>query len=470
MRKKIGFFLGPFLFLILSRIQPEGLDPKASYVLGLAAWMIIWWSLEAVDLAVTALLPPIIFPLTGVFEVKQALIPYSSPIVFLFLGGFMLAAAMQKWHLHERISLHILKYLNKNAFSLIAGFAFATAFISMWISNTAAALMMIPIAASVIQKTGQEGKNHFATVLMLTIGYSAGIGGTATLIGTPPNVAFAGLYAERYGQSFSFSDWLPIGIPFALLMLIIMIFLLGKILFPLKEISTRTAEGVIEQRLRELGKIQGGERLTIAIFLFTVGCWVFKDAIIRLTGFSGLTDHVISILGGVLLFCIPFDVKTWKTALAWENTKEIPWGILILFGGGLSLAAGLESTGIVRAAGEWLTGNREMSSFSLILILSLTSLFATELMSNVALVNIFIPVVFGIADAGGSNPLMLGIPVTLAASCAFMFPVSTPPNAVIFSTGKVSMGQMIKAGIWMNLTAILIIQFLIRPIVEHFVL
>ncbi len=470
MRKKIGFLLGPFLFLILSRLHPEGLDSKASYVLGLAAWMIIWWSFEAVDLAVTALLPPIIFPLTGVFEVKQALVPYSSPIVFLFLGGFMLAGAMQKWHLHERISLHILKYLNKNAFSLIAGFAFATAFISMWISNTAAALMMIPIAISVIQKTGQEGKNHFATVLMLTIGYSASIGGTATLIGTPPNVAFAGLYAERYGQTFSFSQWLPVGIPFALLMLLCMIFLLGKVLFPLKQISTRTAEGLIEQRLRELGKIHGGERLTIAIFLFTVGCWVYKDSIIRTTGFTGLTDHVISILGGVLLFCIPFDLKTWKTSLAWEDTKEIPWGILILFGGGLSLAAGLESTGIVSATGEWLTGNREMSSFSLILILSLTALFATELMSNVALVNIFIPVVFGIADAGELNPIMLGIPVTLAASCAFMFPISTPPNAVVFSSGKVTMGQMIKAGIWMNLTAILIIQFIIRPIIQTFLL
>lgn len=470
MRKKIGFLLGPFLFLILSRLHPEGLDSKASYVLGLAAWMIIWWSFEAVDLAVTALLPPIIFPLTGVFEVKQALVPYSSPIVFLFLGGFMLAGAMQKWHLHERISLHILKYLNKNAFSLIAGFAFATAFMSMWISNTAAALMMIPIAISVIHKTGQEGKNHFATVLMLTIGYSASIGGTATLIGTPPNVAFAGLYAERYGQPFSFSEWLPVGIPFALLMLFCMIFLLGKVLFPLKEISTRTAEGLIEQRLRELGKIHGGERLTIAIFLFTVGCWVFKDGIIRITGFTGLTDHVISILGGVLLFCIPFDLKTWKTSLAWEDTKEIPWGILILFGGGLSLAAGLESTGIVRATGEWLTGNREMSSFTLILILSLTALFATELMSNVALVNIFIPVVFGIADAGELNPVMLGIPVALTASCAFMFPISTPPNAVVFSSGKVTMGQMIKAGIWMNLTAILIIQFIIRPIIQTFLL
>jgi sodium-dependent dicarboxylate transporter 2/3/5 len=330
--------------------------------------------------------------------------------------------------------------------------------------------MMIPIAISVIQKTGQEGKNHFATVLMLTIGYSASIGGTATLIGTPPNVAFAGLYAERYGQPFSFSEWLPVGIPFALLMLFCMIFLLGKVLFPLKEISTRTAEGLIEQRLRELGKIHGGERLTIAIFLFTVGCWVFKDGIIRITGFTGLTDHVISILGGVLLFCIPFDLKTWKTSLAWEDTKEIPWGILILFGGGLSLAAGLESTGIVSATGEWLTGNREMSSFTLILILSLTALFATELMSNVALVNIFIPVVFGIADAGELNPIMLGIPVTLAASCAFMFPISTPPNAVVFSSGKVTMGQMIKAGIWMNLTAILIIQFIIRPIIQTFLL
>lgn len=468
MRKKIGFLLGPLLFLLLSRIHPEGLDPKASYVLGLAAWMIIWWSFEAVDLAVTALLPPIVFPLTGVFEVKQALLPYSSPIVFLFLGGFMLAGAMQKWHLHERISLHILKYLNKNAFSLITGFAFATAFISMWISNTAAALMMIPIAASVIQKTGQEGKNHFATVLMLTIGYSASIGGTATLIGTPPNVAFAGLYAERYGQTFSFSQWLPVGIPFALLMLLCMIFLLGKVLFPLKEISTRTTEGLIGERLRELGKIAGGERLTIVIFLFTVGCWVFKDGIIRITGFTGLTDHVISIMGGVLLFCIPFDLKTWKTSLVWEDTKEIPWGILILFGGGLSLAAGLESTGIVRATGEWLTGNREMSTFSLILILSLTALFTTELMSNVALVNIFIPVVFGVADAGELNPIMLGIPVTLAASCAFMFPISTPPNAVVFSSGKVTMGQMIKAGIWMNLVAILIIQFIIRPIIQTF--
>ncbi len=470
MGKKLGLILGPLLFMLISRISLPGLEASASYVLGLAAWMVIWWSSEAVDMAVTALLPPVIYPLTGVFEIKQALVPYSSPIVFLFLGGFMLATAMQKWQLHERISLHILDRLNQSAFTLIIGFALATAFLSMWISNTAAALMMIPIASSIIQKTGQDGKSNFATVLMLIIAYSASIGGTATLIGTPPNVAFAGLYAERYGESVSFAKWLLIGIPFAVIMLTAMILILGKIIYPLKGISTKTTDGLIEKRLYELGKIRGGEKATIVIFLITVACWIFKDVIITLTGITGITDHLISIFGGLLLFIVPFEKHTFKTPLHWDDTKEIPWGILLLFGGGLSLAAGLESTGIVKMTGEWIAGHGELNAFTLSLILTFTGLFATELMSNVALVNVFVPVIFGIADAGNTHPFLLAIPVTLAASCAFMFPVSTPPNAVVFGSGKVTMRQMIKAGIWINLTAILIIQFIVRPLIQAFLL
>lgn len=469
MQKKIGLLLGPLLFAIISISGVPGFgDPKAVWVIALAAWMITWWTTEAVDMAVTALLPPIIFPLTGVFEIKQALAPYASPIVYLFLGGFILAVAMQKWDLHERISLHILKRLNKSAFTLIAGFGFATAFVSMWVSNTAAALMMLPIAISIINKIGKNADGNFSIVLMLVIAYAASIGGTATIIGTPPNVAFAGLYAETYGTNIGFAEWLWVGIPFSVLMLLTMIFVLGKIIYPLKGIQTGMTENLIGDRLKELGRIKGGERMTVIIFSFTVFCWIFKDLIIQYTGITGLGDHLISIMGGALLFIIPFETKNMKTPLEWKDSKEIPWGILLLFGGGLSLAAGLESTGIIKKVGEWFAGNGDLSVFWLSLALTTFALFATELMSNVALVNVFIPVVFGIAKATDSDPLLLAIPVTLAASCAFMFPVSTPPNAVVFGSGRVKIHQMLKAGIFMNVIGILVIQFVVWPLIKTF--
>jgi sodium-dependent dicarboxylate transporter 2/3/5 len=470
MLKKIGLFSGPLLFILIALTGVSGLEDKAVWVIAIGAWMIVWWSTEAVNISVTALLPPVLFPLTGVFEIKQALAPYSSPIVFLFMGGFMLAVAMQKWNLHERISLHILKRFNANAFVLVLGFGMATALMSMWISNTAAALMMMPIAVSIIQKIGKPAEGNFSRALLLVIAYSASIGGAATIIGTPPNVAFAGLYAGRYGTSISFANWLIVGIPFSMLLLLAMVYILGKWVYPLKGIQTKTAEGIIDGRLHELGKIKGGERMTVCIFLFTVSCWVLKDFIISITGLTGISDSLISIAGGILLFTVPIHLKSRETPLNWEDTKEIPWGILLLFGGGLSLAAGMESTGIVSRLGTWVASNGTSSVFLLSLSLALTALFATELMSNVALVNVFIPVVFGIADAAKVSPVLLGIPVALAASCAFMFPISTPPNAVIFGSGKIKIGQMMRAGILVNITAIVIIQCVVHPLIKMFLL
>ncbi len=439
-------------------------------VLAVAAIMLIWWVSEAVPIPVAALLPIVLLPMAGVKPIAEAAAPYASPIVFLFMGGFMIALAMERWELHRRIALNIVRLTGTNANGIIFGFMLATAALSMWISNTATSIMMLPIALSVIRllTAGDadyppNALRHFALSIMLGIAYGANIGGTATIIGTPPNVVFAGIMQEQFQVEVTFARWILVGLPFALVLLLIAYFLIVKVLYPNQLGRFAGAQAVIRQELSELGAISTGERRTLVVFVGTALLWIFRTTI---TGwFPGLplTDAGIAMLATIVLFIFPVDFSRHQFLLEWKDTEKLPWGILLLFGGGLSLADALSDTGIIDLIGDQFRG---MDNAGLLLILGLTavSLFLTEIMSNVALVTIFLPVAGAIALGAGVDILTVCIPVTLAASCAFMLPMSTPPNAIVFASGHLTVANMVRAGFALNIIAILLITLLAKMV------
>ena len=471
--KKIGLFLAPALFLLLLLIPvPEGLTAGGWKVVALAVWMLTWWVTEAVSLSVTALLPIILLPIMGVTSMKNATAPYANPVVFLFMGGFMIALAMEKWDLHRRIALNIVLKTGSNANGIIFGFFVATAAISMWISNTATTVMMLPIATSVIALLANSQKNlpplglkHFALGMMLAIAYGSNIGGTATIIGTPPNVVFTGFMRETYGTEVSFAKWMLVAIPFAIILLLLAYFLIVKVLYPNRLGKFEGAEELIRQEVASLGKMSRGEKQTLIIFLSTALLWIFRAGINQLVPFLHLSDEGIAMIASVALFVTPVVWQKGDFVLEWSDTKRLPWGILLLFGGGLSLADALATTGIIDLIGSQFS-HLQNANVWIILGLSAVSLLLTEVMSNVALITIFLPVVGGIAQGAGIDPLEVCIPVTIAASCAFMLPMSTPPNAIIFASGHVTIPQMMRAGIWLNIASILLISCVVYPLIK----
>jgi len=464
--KKIGYFLGPLLFLFMLLLPPQGgLTPEAWRVLALSALVLIWWITEAMPIALTALLPMVCLPLLGVSDMKTAATPYASPIVYLFMGGFMLALALEKWSLHRRIALNIVRMTGTNANGIILGFLLATAFLSMWISNTATAIMMLPIALSVIDLLSRSGADYepgriraFAASMMLVVAYGANIGGTATIIGTPPNVVFAGFIRENYNIEVSFLQWMAIGLPFALLLLAATYFLLVYVLLPNRLGRFAGASELIAREVEALGAPSRAERLTFLIFILTAGAWIFRDMLNQWLPFR-LGDEEIAILATVALFITPVDWKSQRFLLEWRDTDKLPWGILLLFGGGLSLAAALKDVGLIDLIGNQFK-DAGIARFWLVLGLAAVSLYLTEVMSNVALVTVFLPVVGGIATGMGIPPLLLCIPVTLAASCAFMLPMGTPPNAIVFASGHLRMTDMVKTGFWLNLVTVAVTALL----------
>lgn len=463
--KAVALLAGPLLFLIvLNFVTIFGLSDSAIQVIAVGVWMIIWWMTEAVPLPVTALVPLVLFPVLDVFSTGEAAAPYASPIVFLFMGGFLIALAMEKRNLHRRIALNIINITGTHANGIILGFMIATAFLSMWISNTATTVMMLPIALSVVDllQDNQDGKpsngyRRFALGLMLSIAYAANIGGTTTIIGTPPNVVFVGYMQEFYGRQIEFGRWLLVGVPVSFTLLTITYLMLTRVLFPHRLKKLAGSDDLIKNKLIELGPMSRAEKLVAIIFFLTAVSWIFQSGINDLLGADYLDNTIVAMAGGILMFITPTSFSSNEYVLDWESTSRLPWGILLLFGGGLCLAKGMESTGIVQLVGDKIAGSGEISLWLLLLLLIAFMLFMTEVMSNVALVVIFVPVVLGIADGMEINPLYLAIPVTLASSCAFMMPISTPPNAVVFSSGYIRMADMVKAGIFLNLISILVL-------------
>lgn len=465
--RRIGFVLGPALAaMIYFFVDRDFISPQAYLVLAMAAWIITWWVTEAVPFPVTALLPLVSFPFLGVMKMSEAAAPYANPIIFLFMGGFMIALALEKHRVHERIALNLIRLTGTSGNGIIMGFMIATGFISMWISNTATAMMMLPIALSVInliKKNPSQSvdslspqERNFALGLMLMVGYAATLGGMATIIGTPPNVVFIGLLNEFYGSKIPFGKWMIIGVPVTILTLLSTYLIVTRVLFPNRIKQVEGSEELISSKLKELGPIKKEEKMVLAIFGLTSAFWIFQQPINLFIGRDFLNDTNVAMTGGILMFIVPSQLRDLKFLLDWSDTKKMGWGILILFGGGLCLADALENVGVIQTVGKWIASQTSFNAW-LIFALILAGVLLSELMSNVALVQVFVPVVFGIADNLGVNAILLALPVTLSASIGFMFPIATPPNAIVFSSGYIRMKDMVRAGLLLDVASIGII-------------
>ncbi len=460
--KNVGGILGPLLFVLILVAQPFPSNDKAAETLAIGALLIIWWITEVVPMPVVALLPLVLFPLFGISPVKTVASSYGDPAIFLFLGGFLIGLAIEKWNLHKRIALNIVRVTGTSGDRIILGFIMATGLLSMWLSNTATTMMMYPIAASVIHVVSGNRKGHgnvanFALCIMLSIAYASNFGGVATIIGTPPNVAIAAYISEKYSFSIGFAQWMVLGTTVALALLISLYLVLTKWLYPSGLKKDELTSMHIRKELDELGPMTIAERRVLLVFLGTACLWIFKD-LINSAGLVKLDDTMIAILGGSVLFMIPSGMKGEdKQVLLWSDTNRVAWGILLLFGGGIALAAALDKAGLIQALGTAIAQYAGTNMFLLILVITVVSLFISEVMSNIAQVIVFAPVIGGMSDALHISPLVLGIPMTLAASCASMLPMGTPPNAIVFASGHVPMHKMLKAGFVMNVIAVIVI-------------
>ncbi len=468
-----GLICGLLFFAIMMNLPvPKGLSPEGWHLLAVALWMITWWMTEAAPLAVTALIPLVAFPLLGIGTLKDIAYDYASESVLLTLGGFMIGLALQKWNLHLRLALNLVKAAGTESHRIIGGFMLSCAFISMWITNATAALIMLPIALSTAQLLSNERggddqeKKNFGTALMLGIAYSASIGGMMTLVGTTTNVVLKGFLEDNFDITLSFSDWLKIGLPVGLTLLAAAWVLLCYVLFPCDRNKHEGVRTLIDRKLLELGKLTHAEQLVLLVFSLTIALWIGKGWILDALPYLDFSDASIALMGAILLFVIPADWKEGTMLIDWRDTRDLPWGILLLLGGGLAMADMLNDHGVADWIGNGLSGMGAVSPFILLLLVIAAVMFLTEIMSNAAVITTFLPVLAGVALGYGQNPLLLAVPATLAASCAFMLPISTPPNAIVYSTHLMTVPQMARAGLWLNLIAIIILMvaaFFILP-------
>lgn len=458
MRQRLGLVLGPLLFVgILMSPQPETMGATAFFLAAVTLLMATWWITEAVPIAATALLPIVLFPLLGIMPSAETTSAYANPMVYLFLGGFLIAMAMQKWQLHKRIALQTIRFVGDSPPRIILGFMLATAFLSMWISNTATAMMMLPIALAIISE--EQLETTFATALMLSIAYAASIGGVATLIGTPPNAILAGILAEQRGISLGFAEWMGFALPLSCLMLLLAWIYLTRIVYR-GDTKAHADKEQIQTQLQQLGKLGAEERKVLLIFILVAGGWMVRG-LFDLPWLDRVGDAGIAIFGALLLFLLPAGPDTGGRLLDWHNAKKLPWEILILFGGGFSLASAFLHTGLT----EWLVSQLGLLSepplWLLLAGIVLLIIFLTEVTSNTATATIVLPLLGALAMALGQPPELLMVPAAIAASYAFMLPVATPPNAIVFSGGHITIPQMARAGIWMNLAATVVITLFV---------
>ncbi len=477
-RRIIGLVIGPVLFMVLLVLPtPHNMPPAALSVGAVATLMAIWWITEAIPLAATALLPIVLFPVLGVMSTSTTTTAYANHLVYLFMGGFLIAMAMQKWNLHKRIALHIIHLVGDSPSRIILGFMVATAFLSMWISNTATAMMMLPIALAVISqltsntrqtKNESEKKPAFGTALMLSIAYAASIGGVATLIGTPPNAILAGVVENMYDQRISFAAWMGFGVPLSLIMLAISWFYLTRIAYPVGHQATQDITKLISEELSRLGPMSQQEKWIAAVFTAVAVSWISRG-LFDITALAGVSDASIAMAGALVLFVIPSDFSKREFLLDWPTAVKLPWDILILFGGGFALAKGFSDSGLTEWIVTQLSILHGVHLIVLVLVITLVVIFLTEVTSNTATATLVLPVMGALAGAVDVLPLYLMVPAAVAASYAFMLPVATPPNAIIFSSRYVTIQQMARAGLWMNLLASLVITvfvMLLLPVIR----
>lgn len=464
--KNIFLILGPVLFMVLQAIGgPEGMPEPAYDVLCATIWIALWWVTEAVPIAVTALLPIVLFPLTGALDLSTTTASYGHKYIFLYMGGFILAIAIEKWNLHKRMALHIIKLIGTNVKNIILGFMVATAFLSMWISNTATSVMMLPIGMSIVSQlkdnpsTIMDENKLFGKALMLSIAYSASIGGIATLIGTPPNLVFAGYIQEIYNIDISFFQWLKFGLPISIILLIISWFYITHIAFNFKQKEFPGGKQEIQRLITELGPMKREEKIVMTVFIITAICWITRSFILE-KFLPGIDDTIIAMIAGITLFTLSSG-EEGKRIIHWKEAVKMPWGIILLFGGGMALASGFEVTGLAQWFGMQMTLLEALPLLLLVLIVIFSVNFITELTSNLATTAMLLPILAPIALKLDLNPYMLLVATTVAASCAFMLPVATPPNAVVFGSGYLRIPDMVKTGIWMNLISILILTAMV---------
>jgi sodium-dependent dicarboxylate transporter 2/3/5 len=478
LRNKIGLFLGPVLGLIILIFFDLGSEnPLVTRTAAVAVLMAVWWITEAIPIAATALVPIVLFPLLGIMKGREVAPLYFNYIIFLFIGGFIVALAMQKWNLHRRIALKIILLMGTSPKGVILGFMAATAFLSMWISNTATTMMMIPIAMAVLDKLednfGVESVNRFAIGLLIGIAYSASIGGIATLIGTPPNLAFVQILKITFPEApdISFAGWILFGLPFSLIFLLITWRLLVLMFVP-RKVSFRADPAIFREEYTRLGKMKFEEKVVLMAFSALAFLWIFRKSIpignFSIPGWSELMpepgfidDGTVAILVAMLLFLIPARGKGRGRLMDWKTARKLPWGIVILFGGGFALAGGLKDSGLSAWLGGQLTGFSHFPWLLIIAAVCLLMTFLTELTSNTATTQMILPILASLSAAVNVNPLLLMIPATLSASCAFMLPVATPPNAIVFGSGRISINQMARAGVILNFVGVLLITLLI---------
>ncbi len=461
---KKGFWVGLLLFMICYIIPPPaGLSQEGWIVASVTMLMAAWWATEAVPVAITALLPLTLFPLLGIADIKTAGLPYANPNIYLFMGGFILALGIEASGLHKRLALKMLVLVGSSGAKLVGGFMLASALISMWVMNTATTLMLLPIGLAVCASVSQtipnmssRNRKSFEVSLLLGIAYAATIGGMSTLVGTAPNIIFAGFMLETYGIEISFIDWMRLAVPMSLIMLIASWYAITSFVYPVNFKSTQETSMKLKSMLDELGALSQDEKKVLIIFCFAALAWMFRKLINLIPGFELLTDAGVALLIALLFFVIPSSVHK-NNLLTWEQANKLPWGLLILFGGGLSLAAQIGASGL----GEWIGGGlavlQSVKPLVLVICVATLIIFLTEITSNVATTSTFLPVVGAVAVSIGILPISLTIPVVLAASCAFMLPVATPPNAIVYGSNKFSIPDMIRAGIALNIIGIILV-------------
>ena len=475
---KIGFVLGPLCFiLIMLFFNPDDLEFQGKAILACASWIAIWWVTEPIPIAATSLLPIIIFPLSGGLDIKTTTAAFGHKYVFLFIGSFILAIAIQKWKLHKRIALNIINQVGVNKSNIILGFMIATAFLSMWISNTATSVMILPVGLAIISQlkddpnTPENENSLFGKALMLAIAYSASIGGMATLIGTPPNMIFAGVIKESYNIEISFFDWFKFGLPLSIFFLFICWFYLTKIAFKFKQKEFSAGKEEIVSQLKGLGKISYEEKTILIVFILTALAWISRSYIL-VKIIPNLDDTIIAVISAIVLFILPSKKSTIKNKLTkivdWEDAMKLPWGILLLFGAGMALSQGFDSSGLAIWIGNKLTYLSDVPLVILLLILIASVNFLTEVTSNMATTAMLLPILVSLAVVLDLHPYYLLVSATLAASCAFMLPVATPPNTVVFGSGLLKIEDMFKKGLWLNLISIITLTFTIYYVLPYF--
>ena len=470
---QIGRVLGPILFFIIQFYwTPDGLSEQGIAAFAVASWVGIWWVTEAVPIAVTAILPVVLFPLSGALDIAATTTAYGHKYVFLYLGGFFLAIAIEKVNLHRRIALTVISLIGTRMRMIVLGFMVATAFLSMWISNTATSVMMLPIGLAILAQfrdhpdTPENEHEEFGKMLMLAIAYSASLGGMATLIGTPPNLVLAGIVKELYEVEINFLDWMLFAFPLSVLLLFICWVYLTRYAVKLEAAHFTGGVEEIKRQRKLLGIMSSNEKRVLIVFVLTAFAWMTRSFLFSPI-IPAIDDTLIALIAGILLFVIPSSEEKGGV-LEWDDAKKIPWGILLLFGGGLAIAQGFKDTGLAKWLAEQLTQLDFLPLLVMTLVLVAVINFLTEVTSNLATTAMILPVLAPLAAAMGVHPYIFMVSATLAASCAFMLPVATPPNAVVFGSGYINMSSMMRAGFGLNLISILLITFWVFYLLPYF--